>query len=126
MHHVEKSQIPSRHMGRTFFPQRIGHQRYLHGTDHSSKIEEIGLHNLKSIIGNQPAKSVNAIFLFPSRNRDRKGIGNLFGLFIPVERYWLFKKLKAVLLQKFSYPNRHLYRIEAVSYTHLRAHETDS
>ena len=84
-------------MRSTFFPQCVGHQCHFHGSDHAPEIEEIWLDDLKSIISNQPSKSMETIFLLASGNRNCKCIGNLLGFFIPVERDRFLKKLETIL-----------------------------
>ena len=114
MHHVKESQSAARHVGRAALAESGSHPRHLHGADHSAEVIVVRLHNLHRIVGDEPAKAVQAVFLFAEGDRQGKRIGNLLGLFIPVEHHRLFEEAIPVFLQQLADADRFLDRIEPI------------
>jgi len=114
MHHVKKSQAASRHVGRATLSKGGRHPGHLHGPNHSSEIIIIRLHDLHCVIGNEAAKAVQAVFLFAQGDGQGKGLGNLPGLFVPVEHYRLFEKTITIFLQQLPNADRFFDRIKSV------------
>ncbi len=99
MNHVKVSESAAGHMRRTGFSECMCHTCHFHRTNHATKIIVIRLNNLKPIIGNKPAKTMQVVFLFATCNWNGQCISNLFGFFIPVEKNRFFKKTITVRFQ---------------------------
>ena len=55
-------------MGDTWHSKSFSHSCNFYRANHSAKIIGVGLNNFKSVVGNQPAETVQTVFLFATRN----------------------------------------------------------
>ena len=69
----------------------------------------IRLNNIQTVIGQQPAKGMDAMLLFTSRNRNRKRVRNLFGTVEPIKEYRFFEVTIVVILELLTHSNRFVH-----------------
>ena len=97
------------------FAHGFSHPCHFQRSDHPSEVIMIRLNDIETAIGQQPAKGMDAMLLFASRNRNGNGIGHLLGPIEPIVEHGLFEIAVAVFLEELAYANRFVHiRVIAV------------
>lgn len=92
-------------MRNTLLAEGVGHAGNLHAPDHAAEVEHVLLDDGERAVGDQPAEVVGAGLLLAAGDGDVKCVGDLAGLFVPVEGDGLFEEGVFVLLHELAYSN---------------------